>query len=197
MDTVFHLLDSIDTLEPGLRDYLYTALRTTQHDQGEAIVRESSIARTLGFIEKGLIRGFRINYKGNQFTSWFMREGDIYASVRSFFSQRPATETVQCLEPTILHSISFQQLQYILQKWPSFHRHRAELFEKYYLQSDEREEMRQGDAYSRFCYLMEHYPDLVSRVQDQYLASFLNLTPTYYSDVKRRYFEENPNGGRR
>ncbi|GGB08990.1 Crp/Fnr family transcriptional regulator [Puia dinghuensis] len=197
MEPVFHLLDSLSPLEEGLRDYLEASLHPTHHEIGEPLVKEGTVARSLGFIEKGLIRGFRTNYKGHEFTSWFMKEGDVYASVRSFFRQQPATETVQCLEPTTILSISFQQYQSALKKWSSFHRHRADLLEKYYLQSDEREEMRQDESYNRFCFLMKHYPELESRVQDQYLASFLNLTPTYYSNVKSKYFKNNPRPGSR
>jgi hypothetical protein len=42
---------------------------------------------------------------------------------------------------------------------------------------------------------MKHFPDLESRVPDKYLASFLNLTPTYYSTVKGQYFKNNPGNG--
>ncbi len=53
--------------------------------------------------------------------------------------------------------------------------------------------MRQiQDAYLKFCFLMEHYADLEARVPDKYLASFLSMAPTYYSNIKREYFEKNP-----
>jgi CRP-like cAMP-binding protein len=195
MEKAIRLLDSIAPLESDLRDYLHTALDPIEYDNDAIVVREGAIARSLGFIETGLVRGYRINYKGNEFTSWFMKEGDIYASVRSFFSQRPATEMVQCLEPTLIYSLSFERLKFILKNWPSFHYHRAELLQKYYLQADEREEMRQDRAYNRFCFLMKHFPDLESRVPDKYLASYLSLTPTYYSTVKSQYFKNHPRNG--
>lgn len=192
MDKVLSLLDAIAILEPDLRDYIYSNLKTIRFGKSDPVVRLGEVPRYLGYIEKGLIRGYRIDGKDHQFTSWFMKEGDIYASVRAFFRQIRATETVEALEPTIIRCLSFDQYKFALDKWASFQRHRAEILEKYYLQSDEREEMRQQEAYQRFCFLMEHYSDLVDRVQDQYLASFLGLTPSYYSFVKGQYFSRNP-----
>jgi len=191
MENVLGLLDRIAVLEPELRDFIYLNLKTFRFGKGDPVVKLGSVPRYLGFIEEGLIRGFRVDDKGHEFTSWFMKEGDIFASVRAFFRQIPATETVEALEPTIIRCLSFDNYKIALERWASFQKHRAEILEKYYLQSDEREEMRQQAAYKRFCFLMEHYSDLVDRVQDQYLASFLGLTPTYYSSVKGQYFDTN------
>lgn len=192
MDNAIHLLDSFATLEDGLRDYLSPALKPIEFGKGDFLVQIGTVPRYLGYIEFGLIRGYHFDEKDNEKTSWFMKEGDIYASVLGFFTQTPAIEWVVALEPTLVRRLSFAQLQYALEKWPSFHRHRADLLQKYYLQSIEREVMRQQGAYARICYLMEHYPDLVERVQDQYLASFLSLATTYYSNVKSQYLQKHP-----
>jgi hypothetical protein len=118
-----------------------------------------------------------------------MVELDVFASVLSFFKQVPARETVQTLEPCIIYTLQFEHYKAALKLSPSFQRHRAEILEKYYMQSLEREDMRHEKIYDRFCYLMQNYPNLVDRVLDKYLASFIGTTPTYYSDVKRQYYE--------
>lgn len=190
MEQVFPLLDGIGPLDDGLRDYFRSALKTTRPGKDTILVKEGSVARTIGFIEKGLIRGFRTE-EDSEHTSWFMKEGDVFCSVKSFFTQTPANETVQTIEPCIIHSLTFDQYKYSYTKYPYFNLHRAELLLKYYLMSLEREEMRQQGAYERICYLMEHYPDLEKRVADKYLASFLSLTPAYYSNRKNEYVARN------
>ena len=188
MEQVFTFLDAIDRLEDGLRSYLRASLRRTTPDKDTILVQEGSIAGTIGFIEKGLIRGLRTRRNDSEFTSWIMKEGDVYCSVRSFFTQQPATESVQTLEPCIIYTLTFDQYKYTYTRWRSFQLHRAELFQKYYLLSEEREDMhQQEDTYDRFCYLVKHYPDLINRVQDQFLASFINTTPQYFSTLKKQY----------
>jgi CRP/FNR family transcriptional regulator, anaerobic regulatory protein len=189
MEQVLAFLETYGPLDDRLREYLLNHLRKTELAKGTILVKEGSVAGTIGFIEKGVIRGFRTLKGDSEKTNWFMVEGDVFASVLSLFQQQPAREAVQTLEPCIIHTLRFDQYKAALKLSPSFQRQRAEILEKYYMQSLEREDMRHEKIYERFCYLMQHYPDLVGRVLDKYLASFIGTTPTYYSDVKRKYFK--------
>lgn len=188
MEKVLNFLDHIALLEPGLRDYLKDKLRTKHLDKGAILLREGDIADEISFIVKGVIRGFRTMKNDTEKTSWFMREGDVFISIRSFLTRKPATETLQTLEPCIIVRLTYAELMLAYKKYPSFHRHRAELLEKYYLLSEEREDMRQQkNKTDRFRFLLEHYPDLINRVPDKYLASFIDTTPQYFSELKRRF----------
>lgn len=186
MDQLFRLLDSYGVLEKDLRKYLETCLRTIRVRKKEVLLKEGATARYIGFIEKGVIRSYR-QVRKSEMTIWLMREGDIFVSLYSFFLQQAATETVEALEPCIIHTISYEQYSYILKNWPSFNRHRAEILQKYYLLSQEREIMREQYSYDKFRYLMKQYPDLVQRVEDKYLASYLGVTTGTYSLAKRNY----------
>ena len=188
MEKVINFLDHIALLEPGLRAYLIDKLRTKHLDKDVILLREGDIADEICFIEKGVIRGFRTMKNDTEKTSWFMREGDVFISIRSFLTRKPATETIHTLEPCIIHRLLYAELKRAYELYPSFHRHRAELLEKYYLLSEEREHMRQQKSkIDRFRFLLEHYPDLINRVPDKYLASFIDTTPQYFSDLKRRF----------
>lgn len=188
MEKVFNLLDYIAPLESGLREYLEKNLKKREKPKDAILLQEGAIAQTIGFIDKGLIRGFRTGKNDVERTTWFMKEGDIFISIRSFFKQLPARETIQTIEPCVFYTLTFQELREAYSKYPSFHRHRAELLEKYYLLSEEREDLRQQDETAdRIRFLLEHYPDLVHRVPDKLLASFVDTTPQYFSSLKGRY----------
>ena len=190
MEQVFHSLESIEKLEPGLREFLKNNLKLTRPAKNTFLLKEGEIANTIGFIEKGVVRGFRTKENDTERTIWFMMEYDIFISIRSFLKQVPATETVQTLEPCVIYSLTFQKYQELLKKYRSFQLHRAELLEKYYLLNEERENMRQQEGkFERLCFLMEHYPGLIGRVPEKYLASFIDTTPTYYSELKSKYLE--------
>jgi CRP-like cAMP-binding protein len=192
MEPVLNFLNSIAPLEEGLRDYLSSVLKTTNPPKDTILLREGSILRTIGFIEKGLIRGFKKMDNGSEKTTFFMKEGDVFVSVRSYFRQIPAKEALETLEPCIIDSITYSQYKQALKRYPSFHEHRAELLEKYYVLGDEREEMRQQHyVYDRFCYLVTHYPDLIDRVPDKFLASFIGTSSSYFSNLKSQYKDGN------
>jgi CRP-like cAMP-binding protein len=188
MQKVLDFLDNIEELEPVLRKYLKQKLKTRKPDKGIVLLHEGEVADEISFIEKGVIRGFRTMKNDTEKTSWFMRDGDVFISIRSFLTRKPATETIQTLEPCIIHSLTYEEYKKALDLSPSFHRHRAELLEKYYLLSEEREHMRQQKhKIDRFRFLLEHYRDLINRVPDKLLASFIDTTPEYFSYLKRRF----------
>jgi len=192
MESALNFIAANTLLEDDLRTYLYSTLKTFRPSKGTILVREGSIARTIGFIEKGIVRGFRKKDNGSDVTSFFMREGDVFISIRSFLEQLPAKETIQAMEPCIIHGIGYDQYRYAHKTFRHFDALRGDLLEKYYLLGEERDEMRQlKKKYDRFCFLLEHYPYLIDRVADKYLASFIDTTPEYFSNKKREYLRKN------
>jgi CRP-like cAMP-binding protein len=186
MERLLSRLDKISLLETELKKYLKDVIKTSYPKKGDDLVRPDDIANRIYFIEKGLIRGYRVE-EDIERTYYFMTEGDVFISVRSFLTQTPATEYIECKEDCILHSISFKELRYAYAEYPSFNFHRAELLQYYYLLSIEREEMRQLPAYGRYCFLMKNQPQLIGRVQDKYLASYLNIAKSTFSRKKGEY----------
>lgn len=191
MEQVLNFLDNIEPLEASLKTYLKDNLKPSTPPKDAFLLQEGNIAHKIGFIEKGLIRGFRTGKNDNERTIWFMKEGDIFISIRSFLKQVPARETIQTLEPCIIYSLTFSQYKEVLDRFPSFQLHRAEILEKYYLLNEEREDMRQQEnMLERMSFLMEHYPELIGRVPEKYLASFIDTRPSYFSDLKNKYLEQ-------
>jgi CRP/FNR family transcriptional regulator, anaerobic regulatory protein len=173
-------------LEAPLESLLLDFIRTTRHLKGELLISPGFTCTRISFIEKGLVSGYRI--KGNkERTKYFMGEGDIFISIRSFLTQTPAIEYIECMEDCILHSITFEELEKTLTKYPSFQRHRADILQYYYLLSAEREEMREMDTYDRYCYLMENQSHLINRIKDKYLASYLNMAKSTFSRNKKKF----------
>ena len=187
MEKAFRLLEDVAPLEEGLRNYLESAFEIRDVPKGVILVREDEICRSLGFIEKGLIRAYSFRKNGAEETYYFMKEGDVYTSVLSFFKQKKADEFVETLEPCRIISLRYDRYMHACKTYKSFHEYRAELLEKYYLLSLEREKMLQKKGFERFCYLWDHFPGLLDRVMDKHIASFLGITPEYFSTVKEGY----------
>jgi CRP-like cAMP-binding protein len=155
-------------------------LERKEFKKGDFILKEDQVARYIYFIEKGMVRSFRY-HNDKEETFWFMKEFDIMVCVESFFPQLPATEFIQAMEFTILHRISFDQLQEAYARCPQFNLHGRVILEKYYMQSLQRENMRGKSALEKYKYLMANQPELVGRVQDKCLASYLGVTPETFS----------------
>jgi len=188
MKQLISSLNKIAKLDADLEKYLSRFLKTTHHKKGDLLVRPDDIAQRISFIKEGTIRGYRLEGNIEQ-TSYFMTKGDIFISVQSFLTQMPAKEYIECMEDCVFYSISFAELRRAYKKYPSFQEHRAEILQQYYLLSIEREEMRRLRTYDRYCYLMENQPDLINKIQDKYLASYLNMAKSTFSRNKKKYKE--------
>jgi CRP-like cAMP-binding protein len=186
MDLLFNVFEKHGTLEESLKEYLVSALKKSKLKRNYPIVTAGKTSKLIGFIEKGVIRSYR-ERRNREMTSWLMSEGDIFVSLRSFFLQEPATETIETLKPSIIHTISFDQYKYIINNWPSFQKIRAEILLKYYLLSEQREDMRLQRADGKYRFLMATQPNLVGKVPDKYLASYLGVTAGTFSRAKNHY----------
>jgi CRP-like cAMP-binding protein len=176
MTELLSFLSSIHPLSPELRAHLESILRVQECKKKELLLEIGQVCRNIYFVESGLFRCYYLN-KAKEVCSWFMKEGDVIASVGSFYRQRPSYERIQALEASKAYYISFDQLQEIYIRYPEFNYHGRVLTEKYYQLWDERLYLLQMDRVKeRYLYLLEHHPELESRVPRRDLASWLGIT---------------------
>lgn len=191
MEELIALFNAIAPLSAPLEEYLRSLLRPRYVSRKEILMREGEIAKQIYFIEKGLVRSYYW-IEDEEVCSWFMKEGDIFVSVQSFFFQAPSYETIEAMEEGIIWGISYNQLQYAYHHLPEFNYHRGVILEKYYGLSEQRHYItRRQTAYKRYVSLMEREQYLLQRVPAKYLASYLGITEGTFSHIKRVYAARN------
>ncbi|MEJ7665532.1 MAG: hypothetical protein WKG07_41405 [Hymenobacter sp.] len=125
-----------------------------------------------------MVRGYAL-HAGREISSWFfMSEGDFVISIVSFFTQQPSTEYLELLEPSVVYSIDYQQLDVLYRTFPEFNYVGRVLTERYYVQSERRAyQLRTLPARERYAQLVRDFPKLVQRVPLKHLASHLGISP--------------------
>jgi len=190
MDQLFLLFDRITRLSPELRNYIRSVLVKKIVKKKEIILQEGQVPKYIYFIEKGAVRSFR-HKKGRERTSWIMKDGDLFVSVGGFFSQTPTGETIEALEDCVLYGITYEQLNRAYREFPEFNLHGRIILQHYYEMSDKRTEMREQPAFDRFEFLMTYQPDLVGRIPEKLLASYLGMAPETFSVQKSKFAKKN------
>jgi CRP/FNR family transcriptional regulator, anaerobic regulatory protein len=186
METLLKLCNQIAPLSPALTEYLENKLKRREVGKRTKLLDEGQTAKYIYFLEEGLVRGYY--HDGNkEYTSWLMKEGDFFLSVQSFFFQEPSEEIVETLEDAVFQCLTYEELQFAYSEFREFNLHRAVILENYYAQSEKRHKMRTKPALERYKYLMDHHADLIGRVPDKYLASYLGVTPGTFSYEKGRF----------
>lgn len=152
----------------------------------EIILTPGQICRYIYFIDKGMARSFYQD-DGKEVTSWFMAENDVIISVKSFFRQESSDEYIQALEELSLYFISYENLQFLYEKHPSFATIGRRLTEFYYIKSEERlQNIRKKDAFDRYLFLLSNHQDIVQRVSSRIISSYLNIAEETLSRLRAR-----------
>jgi CRP-like cAMP-binding protein len=142
------------------------------------------VEQYFSFIVKGLIRKYFWRGK-EQVIKYIGKEGNLLASSVSFFSGVPSDYIVETIEPTTVVSISRDNLENLFrsgEKWERIGRlMMADLLleKEYWLLDTIRYTPRE-----RFLRLLKEQPDLVQRVPQKYLASYLAIKPETFSRLK-------------
>ena len=186
METLFKNLNAIHPLTDSLADYLKEHLICRQLSRKEFLLRAGHICRSIHFIEEGLFRCYYLKDDA-EVCSWFMKEGDVIASVISFFNQTPSYESIQAIEDSVIYSIEHRELEYIYRTFPEFNFVGRVLVQKYYMLSEQRlYSLRMQRGLERYEHLLQHHGELILRVPAKYIASYLGISEAHLSVIKSK-----------
>jgi CRP/FNR family transcriptional regulator, anaerobic regulatory protein len=186
-EIVTGFLNSIHPLSPGLQQELYQLLKEVNLKKKQVYLREGTVSDKISFVVSGLLRSYTVDREGKETSCWFMKEGDVTISVKSFFERTPSTEFIQALEPSTLLYITYDELEMLYAQYPVFNVVGRLVVQKYYVLSEERlAGIRNKKADERYALLMKTHPEIIQRAPVQYLASYLGIDKATLSRLKSK-----------
>lgn len=159
-------------------------MEVRSYDKKVKLTGIGDIEQNMYFIMNGLARKFF--YKGkNEVITHIVKEGGIISSSASFIAGTPSKYVIETMEPISALVITRQKLEELLSSGKKWEKIVRILTAHYFLI----QELRQLDnirfsTRERFANFMNENPDLVRRVPQKYLASFLNIKPETFSRIK-------------
>ena len=138
----------------------------------------------LNFIIKGLARKFF--YRSNEeVITQIAKENDMICSSVSFLSAVPSDYVVETIENTIMATISRDNLEKLYEMSFKMERLGRLILIDWLLQKEtwESSRIKQGPQ-ERFLNFIRDNPDLLIRVPQKFLASYLNIKPETFSRYK-------------
>jgi CRP-like cAMP-binding protein len=157
-----------------------------EFDKKTVILRSGQVESYLSFIEKGIIRFF-IPKEFDELTFGFSFEGSFTSAYDSFLTQTSCIYTVECIAPTIIWSISFQDLQSVYQHTNVGHHIGRLASEDLFLKKIKRElSLLSYSAEERYLHLFSEQPQLLQKVPLKYIASYIGITPQGLSRIRKR-----------
>lgn len=150
------------------------------------LLEEGRVADRLYLIRKGCLRLFFCD-DGKEITFQFFFEGDFVASFDSLHTRRPSLFSLESLEPAELSVIGRDEFRALVDRVPALRlAYEEKLVERFracqlLFLSRIRNTPRQ-----RYEELLAEHPDIVRRVAQHYIASYLGITPVSLSRIRSR-----------
>ena len=150
------------------------------------LLNEGEIARNIYFIEKGCFR-LSFNNEGKSITFQFFFEGEGISSAESFRYNQPSLYSIESLESSIVHSLSKADYFTIIENSPLIKQDMEEQTFKRLVCTEKLFLSRiKNSPEERYKELLEQYPQILQRVPQHYIASFLGITSVSLSRIRNR-----------
>lgn len=151
------------------------------------LLNEDEKSKKAFFIEKGCLR-LCFNNNGKDITFQFFFENEFVSSIESFFGNQPSMFTIESIEPCIIHSITKKDFQFILENSETIKRQVEEFtFQKMVLYQKLFLSRIKDNPEKRYTELMKSNPEIILRVPQHYIASFLGITSVSLSRIRNRH----------
>lgn len=190
-DTLNQFQQAILALNPRItpQEWTYFQQGLTQHSlTPKAFFIEANKPNELiGFLTRGLIRGYYLNQAGQEITTTFVAENSWVTDYPSLLMSKPSRYYFQCLEPTTLMTVSYHHIQQGYNQFMGFARNGRLIAEAILQQQQRRIESFQFDsAEQRYLNFIDGHPSLFNRISLTHLSSYLGIERPSLSRIRRK-----------
>ncbi len=167
-------------------DEICGAHQKASFKKGDYLLKEGQISNEYYCLENGLVRSFVINLNGIEITTSFFGKNEIVIDVVSLFQRVPSRENLQALTDCVCWKIDFDRFQSLYHSINGFSEWGRFWMTQSLFQLKQRTvSMITESASNRYLALQKQYPDLLQHVPLKHIASYLGITDTSLSRIRR------------
>jgi len=161
--------------------FVYKKLRKKQF-----LLNEGAICKHMSFVEKGLLRSYNTDEKGDEHMNMFAWEGWWTSDIQSFLTGEKAVFSIDAIEDSELLMISRSDFEAMTLKVPVMDRYFRILFQNSLITKERRlVSSNTFTAEEKYVQLIKSNPEMIQRVPQNLIASYLGLAPETLSRIKK------------
>ncbi|RYY45484.1 MAG: Crp/Fnr family transcriptional regulator [Chitinophagaceae bacterium] len=151
------------------------------------LLQEGDVCKSIAFVEKGVLKAYSVDEKGAERIIQFGIEGWIISDLYSFLTGEPAVYNIDAIEDSELLLISKQSHDELLKCSPKYETFtRLNITGAYLAMQQRLTSIISAPLEERYAKFTDRYPDIVQRVPQHMIASYMGLTPETLSRVRQK-----------
>ncbi|WP_272148600.1 Crp/Fnr family transcriptional regulator [Tenacibaculum aiptasiae] len=169
---------------------IFSGYQLIKVKKGDFLINSGKIVNHYYLVEKGFLRSFVIDVKGNEVTTNFYGKGAIILEETSFFLRTPTKEYIQVMEDAELWTKDFDTFQEhfnFSEKYREWGR--AHLSKNFFEFKQRSLAMITETAKERYQDLVENSPEIIQKASLKHIASFLGITDTSLSRIRKEIIQ--------
>ena len=168
------------------------ALTQTEHYKAKTILlKEGAICTHSFFVTKGILRSYTIDENGVEHVVSFACPGWWIADMYSYLSQRPGHLYIETNEESEVILLSKENQEQLYNEVPKMERFFRILIENSLVANQQRLiDNMSFTAEARYDKFSKKYPDLIHCLPQKQIASYIGVTPEFFSKMKARLLKK-------
>ena len=151
------------------------------------LLQEGDVCKNIAFVEKGALRTYTVDDLGTEHILQFALEGWTISDLYSFLTGEASTYNIDALEAAELVLVSKAAHEEMLQTIPKYETYvRLQVTGAYIALQRRITSVLSLTTEERYKNFTATYPNIVQRVPQHMIASFMGLTPETLSRVRKR-----------
>jgi CRP-like cAMP-binding protein len=151
------------------------------------LLQEGDVCKCVAFVEKGALRLYRINEDGSEHIVAFALEGSFITDLYSFLTNEPSMYNIDAIEDSELVLITKGPSDELRRRSSKYQEFIFQITSDAYIQLEKRITSTISlSIEERYKELIANNPDIIQRVPQHMIASYMGLNPETLSRVRRR-----------